>query len=199
VTDLRFNQDDHTYTWGGKSVPGVTTLMQPFIGAEFKFVDPEVLRAAADLGTRAHAMIADDIKQPGTVGYETVDFDLVEYLEGWWDFRSKSGFKPILSERRVYSKKYGYAGTLDLFGELNDRLILPDIKRVTAIARSTGPQTAAYKQALIEEFPEYEKCDRAALQLLPGAKWKLHPLNDKDDLKVFLSCINIHNHIRKLT
>jgi hypothetical protein len=173
--------------------------MQPFIGAEFKFVDPAVLKKAQERGTAAHAMISDNIKLDTSV--EDVEFDMIDYFYAWQDFRTRSGFVPILSEEKVYSRKYGYAGTLDLFGWLNKKLILPDIKCVTSLARSTGPQTAAYLQALRETHPEYDdaKIERAALQLTPDGKWKLHPLDHKDDLKVFLSCVNIHNHLRKLS
>jgi hypothetical protein len=196
---LLFHIGDHTYTLDGKAIPGVTTVMQPFIGAEFRFVDAAVLKAAQERGTSAHAMISQEIKEG--IGLSDVAFDMIPYYEAWMDFKLRSGFRPIFSEEKVYSRKYGYAGTLDLFGELNNRLILPDIKCVTSLARSTGPQTAAYLQALREAHPEYSgaKIDRAALQFTPDGKWKLHPLDNKDDLKTFLSCINIYNHIRKLS
>ncbi len=198
MSELCFNSTSHTYTIGDTVVPGVTTLMQPFIGAEFKFVDPEVLLAAQRRGTAVHGMIANDIGKK--LGWSDVAFELADYFDSWLEFKHKSGFVPILSEARVYSRIYGYAGTLDLFGLLNDRLILPDIKCVTSLARSVGPQTAAYLQALRETYQEYAtaKIDRAALQLMPKGKWKIVPLNDTNDLKVFLSCINIHNHLRKL-
>lgn len=199
MSDIVFNESNHTYTVGGKPVPGVTGIMQPYIGADFSFVDPAVLAAAADLGTRAHAMI--HLEATGRLVFNQLDFDVIEYYDSWMEFKEKSGFRVIHSEKRVYSKKHGYCGTLDLFGELNDRLILPDIKRVTSLASSTGPQTAGYLEALLEEHPEYivgkKVPDRAALQLKPKGKWQLVPLNDPDDFKVFLSCLNIRNHINK--
>lgn len=194
---IDFDPKTHTYTRDGVVVPGVTSVMQPYIGTDFSFVPPAVLEAASLLGRRVHELVEVD----STMGLELtdVDFDLLPYFDAWRDFRDRSGFKVLISECKVYSPKYGYVGQLDLFGELNGELWLPDIKRVARVSKIAAVQTAAYKQALIETHPELvgldgAKIKRGALHFKADGTWQLIPFNDPGDFKVFLSCLNIHNY-----
>jgi len=58
----------------------------------------------------------------------------------------------ISSERRVYSPKYGYCGTCDAEAIVNGRLVLIDFKTSNNMESSYALQTAAYEQAIWEEF-----------------------------------------------
>lgn len=197
IPEIDFDEAAHRYTLRatGAVIPGVTGIINPVIGQDFSFVDPEKLAAAAQLGTDVHEMIRHDIANPGFERDDVDRFALLGYFDAWREFRERSGFKPLLSEELVYSARYGYCGRLDLFGELNDRLMLVDIKRVTVVSRTAGVQTAAYKQGLIETFQSFvsRPIDRCALQLKPGSKWQLVPFHDPSDLRVFLSALTIHN------
>lgn len=195
-----FHAAEHSYfiPAGGRfsPVPGVSSIIQPFIGTDFSMIDPALLEAASVLGRRVHRMIQVD----STMGLERsdVDDDLLCYFDTWRDFRDRSGFKPLLSEARVLSVKHGYAGTLDLFGELNGELWLPDVKRVARVSRTAAIQTAAYKQALVETYPELEgkTIRRGVLHMKKGGGFKLVPCANDSDFRVFLSCLNIHNFQR---
>ena len=192
---LVFTAADHKYTWNGQPVPGVTTAMKDAgIGQDFGFVDPAVLAEASRLGVAVHAMVEKDVKEP--VGIDEVEFDILDYYDTWLDFKLRSGFEPLLSEVKLYSKKYGYAGQLDLFGRMNGRFLLPDIKRVSAVSATAAIQTAAYKQLVIENYPEYQDMDRCVLHFKKGGGWQLVPHNDPSDFKVFLSCLTVHNFKR---
>lgn len=195
---LLFDPVTHTYTVGSKKLPGVTTIMKSAnLTQDFSMVDPALLARAADLGTRVHRGIELAFKHGLSNAHSQVDFDVVDYLDAWDDFLKTSGFEPMMSEHQLCSTKYGYAGTLDLFGTLNGELVLPDIKRVNAVSRSAGPQTAAYLHLLQENYPELawgtKGNKRFVLHLKPGSKWSLVPLTGKDDFKVFLSALSIHN------
>jgi hypothetical protein len=201
---VAFDRDAHRYTLraDGSEVPGVTSIINPVIGVDFSFVDPDHLAKCAALGTAVHDVINRDITtqlQAKAVDLCEDALELYDYFDAWREFILLSGFKPLLTEELVYSAKYGYAGQLDLFGELNGELWLPDIKRVNSVSRVAGVQTAGYKQALIETFPEYagKTIHRGVLHLKPAAKWQLVPFNSSADLKVFLSALNIHNWKRK--
>lgn len=187
---LQFDEATHTYTLDGVVLPSVTQALQVLPNG-YHMVDPEVMDRAAKLGTAVHDIIARDVA--GELDEESVDFDLLPYLDMFRHFRGTSGFEPILSEERVYSTQHGYAGTLDLFGILNGRHVLIDNKRTVAVPRSTGPQTAGYEAALRERFPDFAKLkiDRFALHLTPN-RWQLVPLKDPGDMRVFLSALNIH-------
>lgn len=197
IAGLEFDPVEHRYRLDGQPVPGVSTILQA-LGNEYAMVDPEVLERAAAIGTAVHWLIEQDVA--GTLDEEQVDFHLLPYLDQWRDFRHTSGFEPILSEQQVASRRYGYAGTLDLFGRLNGRKVLIDAKRTAAVPRKAGPQTAGYEVALRECMPEIftpgERVDRFALHLRPGMRWRLVPFRDAADQRVFLSALTIHNWSR---
>jgi hypothetical protein len=205
VSPLTFDEASHTYTLDGKPVPAVSRVLQA-LGDEYAMVDPDVLERAAEIGRAVHWIIEHEIR--GDLDEEMVDFHLLPYLDQWREFRRTSGFEPLLTETQVYSRRYRYAGTLDLFGILNGKLALPDAKRTAAVPRKAGPQTAAYEMALRESMPELVAraaarigwkqtltdqvpIFRYALHLTP-TRWQLVPFKDPADQRVFLSALNIH-------
>lgn len=193
TTGLVFDEARHAYTLDGVPVPGVTTALKVVSSADYAMVDPEVLERAAALGTAVHKLIELDCR--GVLAVDQLDPQLVPYFHHWRGFLATSGFKPLASELRVASRRYGYAGTLDLLGELNGGLALVDAKRVVRVMRSTGPQTAGYEVALREWRPDLvpagARITRYALQLQPE-RWSLHPLKDAGDARTFLAALTCH-------
>lgn len=189
---LIFCEGPHTYTLDGVPVPGVTSVLKA-LPNEYRHVDPEVLEAARGLGVAVHAVIELDIRRE----LDEADLDpaLVPYLGQWREFLAQSGFTVLGSELEVASRKYGYAGKLDLVGVLHGRKALVDAKRTAQVPRSAGPQTAGYELAVRECRPDLigptERCDRYALHLTPK-NWRLVPFKDPADQRIFLSCLNIH-------
>jgi hypothetical protein len=61
-------------------------------------------------------------------------------------------YEPIVSELKVYSKKYKYQGTLDAIGKLNGELVLIDWKTSSGIYSDMGLQLVAYARAYKERF-----------------------------------------------
>ncbi len=92
------------------------------------------------------------------------------------------------SEQQHYSEKYGYAGTLDLLGELPTGPALIDAKSTVTLYPTVGPQTAAYA-----ELVKRPKINRYALMLSPDGNYELKHLNNRGDWSVFLAAITIHN------
>jgi hypothetical protein len=140
---------------------------------------------------------------------DELDHRLLPYLEKWRAFRAHSGFAPLLSESRVVSRRYRYAGTLDLFGVLNAEAALIDAKRCASVPRTAGPQTAGYEIALRECMPDVVnraavgprdgRIYRFALHLTPSERrgWTLVPFTDPNDARVFLSALTTHNWSKK--
>lgn len=58
--------------------------------------------------------------------------------------------KPLSTETIVYSRKYGYAGTIDLLAEVDGKICVVDWKTSKAIYPEYHLQTAAYKFAIEE-------------------------------------------------
>ncbi len=197
--NLVFDSAAHRYTLDGQSVPSVTDVLALLSAAFYRGVDAEVMARAALLGQAVHKLIELDVG--GCLDEDALDDALRPYLGMWRRFVATSGFRPILSESRVASPRYGYAGTLDLFGEMRDRAVLIDAKRTAAVPRTAGPQTAAYEIALRESHPNADPSgrnrvnyplDRYALHLTPE-RWQLVPFRDPNDARVFLSALTLHN------
>lgn len=187
---VQFDQAEHAYTVGGARLPSVTQVLGELSARAYRFVDKDTMQRTAWVGQCVHAVIEQDSHD--NLDEEALDAQLLPFLTKWRQFRAQSGFKVIHSEQRVASLRYGYAGTLDLFGRLNDRWALIDNKRTAGVPRTAGPQTAAYEAALRECYPELgtEPIDRYALQLT-DAKWQLVPFRDRNDLRVFLSALQL--------
>ena len=188
---VQFDAEAHTYTVDGVLFPSVTQVLGDLSARIYRFVNAADMVRTAQLGTAVHAVIELDAHDQ--LDEDDLDDGLRPYLDMWRQFKAQSGFQVILSEQRVVSQRYGYAGTLDLFGRLHKRLALADAKRCAAVPKTAGPQTAGYEIALRECHPEFgiEPIDRYALHLTPE-RWQLVPLRDRDDSRVFLSALTLH-------
>lgn len=185
-----FDPDRHVYSIDGVPVPSVTQILAPLSAAEYRGVSPGVMERAATLGKAVHRLIELDIAR--ALDEDTLDPVLLPYLVRWREFVAQSGFEPTMTETIVYSARYGYAGTLDLFGRFNGGFALIDTKRTAAVPRTAGPQTAAYQQAHLEYFGPVGASKRYVLHLAPE-RWRLVQQNDPNDLRVFLSALTLHN------
>lgn len=205
---LQFDPDRHAYRLDGDHVPGVTSALKVVSQADYFGVDPDVMARKAAIGTAVHRVIELDCLDD--LDTDSLDAQLMPYYRAWLDFLAVSGFDVILSEAKVASRRYRYAGQLDLFGRLNGIPCTIDAKCVAAVMPSTGPQTAAYTQALRETRPDLlpaaMPCRRYALQLRPfdaqgrpmATPWKLHPFTqDAADLRLFLACLTVTHHLER--
>lgn len=185
---ISFDAETHTYIdENGVIIPNVTKILKPLY--DFDHIAPAVLNAAAARGKKVHAATEDFDR----AGIYDESFDVAPYLDVWRDFLKETGFVATAMEKIVHSPKYGYVGTLDRFGVLFGKDALIDIKSFAPSPGPSGPQTAAYAQALHEDGgPDPRRIKRFALHLSP-TKYKLVPLTDKTDFSVFLSCLNIYN------
>lgn len=195
---LQYDDATHTYTLDGKVLPSVTQILKRLSQVAYRFVDRKVMDRAAALGTAVHKLIELDIA--GTLDEDALDPQLHLYLKSWRTFRATSGFHPMLSEQRVHSERYGYAGTLDMLGELHGSIALIDAKRCAQVPVTAGPQTAGYELAARERFPEIftgKRAKRFALQLNTDGTHRLVPFTDPDDARVFLSELTSRNFLSK--
>lgn len=110
-----------------------------------------VRNAAADHGINVHSSIASYIGNTSSVAHN--DPVIIAFRQ--WEDTAK--FELIASERLVFSRQHGFAGTADLIGALNGRLALLDIKTGRGIYPEYKLQLAAYAFAWCEmtgHFPE---------------------------------------------
>ena len=182
----------------GRRPVGVTTVLggerdgrrQRWEGVQpwshrFDHVAPEVLEAAARRGTAVHlARHYDDERLPdgrSALNEETLDPEVLGYLEGWRRFRAEAQFVPRHSELVVYHEAYGYAGTLDALGTMAGRKALVDVKTGSdQDADLAGPQTIAYLDAA--RAMQVDGADglvlRCSVHLRPNGTYRVVPHND---------------------
>lgn len=105
---------------------------------------------AADVGTLAHEAIERFIKE----GDRTPPFNeeakkaFISFVK--WADDNKVEF--LESERKIYSKQYEYAGTMDFVCKIEGELLVGDTKTSSAIYEEYWFQTAGYQQAYVEEM-----------------------------------------------
>lgn len=182
---LAFDDATHTYTFGGKKVPGVTTILAPLF--DFGSIPPSVLAVAADRGTRVH--LATELDDEGSLDEASVADDVRPYLEAWRAFKRDRLVAVLASEQRVYNITGNYAGTLDRIIGMDGEEWLIDIKTSVEIPASVGPQTAAYKAATGND-----KLRRGVVQLKADGTYRFKELDGAKDWVVFQACNLIHRY-----
>jgi hypothetical protein len=93
---------------------------------------------------KAKIQNADKIEYPVNPEVERRCREIVDWIEN-------SGFIPLYTERKVFSQKYWYAGTLDVEGIMNRKPVILDIKNSSGIWPEYRCQLASYVFSRIEE------------------------------------------------
>ena len=177
-TDLQFDAEKHIYTLNGRQLVSVTQSL--VLGG---LVDPTWFTDfGRDRGTAVHEAVLYDVQ--ADLDRASVHPAIRGYVDGWFRFLIESRFKPIpkFCERRQFHPLHFYAGTLDLWGLLNARHVIIDVK--TGDASTAGYQTAAYSK--FPAFMAYNP-DRYSLRLYPDGRYKLNKHDDPNDWLVFLN------------
>jgi len=107
---------------------------------------------AGDIGTFLHKWVEKYIngENPG----KPVNPDLQESVLKFLIWVKKHNVKFLLSEQVIFSKKYEYSGTTDFICTIDGNMYIGDLKTSSGIYPEMMLQTAAYRYARTEEFPE---------------------------------------------
>ena len=113
-------------------------------------------------------------------------------LQSYRMWREDSTVEPIWTERTVWSLEYGYAGSVDLVGVDDGRLVVLDWKTGRGIYNEAGLQVAAYAHA-IKELTGQAVSEGRVIHInkeKPG--WSEHVVKDLNrSFNGFLSALNI--------
>ena len=112
-----------------------------------------VSKEARETGTEIHA-IPEGVLAGKDLGDILEGIEKTEVKLGalaFLQFQNKYKLEPQFLERKVFSLKYGYAGTLDYYGLLDGKITVLDWKSSKAIYDEYPLQVTAYAQALVEE------------------------------------------------
>lgn len=190
---LHFDEATHTYTLAGIVRPSVTQVLGKL--HDFGMVNKEVLEAACQRGTYVHKLCEYhdlcDLDDSSVGEYRG-------YLDAWIRFSADFQVKWDRIEHRMFSRRYGYAGTPDRRGWLKG---LPyaslDIKTGKTLHRVCGMQGAAYRQLAAEEDPKWLTARRGTVQLAADGTYKFLAWDDAADWPAFVSLINLTNWVNQ--
>jgi hypothetical protein len=190
ITEIDFDEERHIYRLNGAVVPSVTQVLEPIrreLGGS-----PSTLEYKRSIGKALDRAI--ELNECGDLDVSTLDQAVVPFFEAWLAFKRDSGFKVILNQPIVYSRKLRFAGRPDLIGGRSedagpDELL--DTKCVWTIDPVTAIQTAAYSMAALESLGIRIK-KRGGVQLLRDGKYKFHPYKDAGDENVFRACLLVN-------
>ncbi len=150
----------------------------------------ETKDAAADLGTQIHDLIELFIKgkKPKIPNDERVKNGFLAFLK-WVD---ENKIKFLGSESHIYSKKYDYAGILDIEAKINGKLAIVDIKSSNGIYNEMRYQVSGYRGAK-EEMTKKKYEESWIIQLgKETGEFKAYRLDDHPkDFKAFLGALAI--------
>jgi len=110
---------------------------------------------ASEVGTQADKAITQICQgQPvGTEQWNAMLHDAKTCVKAWLRWQKKTGFVPRYAQLEVFSKRYGYAGTLDATGFANGILGLYDWKTGICRPQMLRLQLVLYLFAYLEMYP----------------------------------------------
>lgn len=162
------------------------------------------LNKAADAGTLVHEWIEKYIKAriaKKPVPKRPINPEMKSAVDGFFKWAKQNKVQLILSEQKIYSKKWKFAGTLDIEAIVNGKKTMVDIKTSNGIYPEYFLQTAAYTGAREEEMGQKYDGGAIILRLSKESKEKeISPFEvasitaeeTKTYFKVFLNCLQIY-------
>lgn len=186
---------------------------------EAKKADKEILEAAGETGHDAHQWIENYIlaklKQDRDVPAYPADPRAAKCCTAMLRWESGHNVRWISTERKVYSRTFNYAGTMDGLARIDscndplcckasfkDRLSIVDWKTSNYLYLEYLLQTAAYWQAFVEETGEAVR-DRWIIRLgkedgefdpWHAEGWELF----KEDFEAFQHCLDLIGSIERI-
>ena len=157
---------------------------------------------AASIGTIAHNYIEGVIKyklgQHDLPPKKPVQPEALNAINAFADFAKHYEIEYHASEPKVYSRLYGYAGTLDIDATINGKRCICDLKTSNGIYPEAFLQTAAYQQARQEELGvEYE--ERWIIRIGKDGQFETRCTNLFDeDIEAFLAALTLRKRLQEM-
>lgn len=190
-TELVFDVATHTYRYNGNVVPGVTSVIESVGLSDFSMVPHDVLEQAKAFGAEVHK-VTEKLDRGQQIQGDISNATGL-YLCHYIKFLHDLDVEIIEIEKRVFSEKYVYAGTLDriaVLRKLSNQPVLFDIKTgVKSISHKV--QTAAYEYAY--KTDKRQKMDRYTLYLSNDGYKLSEAHTSRKDFDVFLAALSVHN------
>lgn len=178
--ELTFDAKEHAYAWGGKFVPGVTTILKViakgpqlegwlknqvrdywFDAVKAGRTDwPKIHKESWSANKKAMQAAADigtnvhlyaECFFKKQQAPELLTDEAKRGVDAFHKWIDSHKIEVLASERRLFSKEFYYAGTCDFVAKIDGVLGVGDIKTSSGIYPDMRLQTAAYQNALEEE------------------------------------------------
>jgi hypothetical protein len=176
------------------------TLLQEARKSPFKKRDK-----TADVGTLIHNWLEEYVKSviaQSPPPKPPVNPQMKSAINSFLKWTKTHKVKFISSEQKVYSKKYDYAGTLDLEADVDGKRTIIDFKTGRAIYPEMTLQAVAYLQAKEEEeeikYNGGVKILRLSQTDDPFEVMEIERKKVPELLKVFIACLTIYRWRIKL-
>jgi genome maintenance exonuclease 1 len=158
-------------------------------------------RLATTIGSQAHDWIAQYINHKIYGGFEPVlptNENVNMAVQAFLGWEKKHDVKYHLSEQKVMSLQYQYAGTLDVEATVDGKRCVTDLKTSSAIYPEHFLQTASYIQARREETG-YDYSGSWILRIDKESGIYEEQFSDRyiDDFDTFLHCLRIYHWIQE--
>ncbi len=149
------------------------------------------LKDAADIGTLFHEYVEKYIKgEKPTKPKNKMLKVATENFHKWVDSNHVE-FKS--SERKILSLKHRYCGTCDFTAKVNGKNVVGDLKTSSGVWNEYWLQLAAYKGALLEEYPQFTIDHTLILRCGKDGSFEVKELNDfETNFKAFLSALELY-------
>lgn len=173
--DFEYFDETHTYLVDGVIVPSITQILKYKFGKKYEGIDKDVLKRAADAGTKVHEAIEIVCRMERELECEaTAGEDAIPEVRNFLFLKSRYQFKVLENEVPVILQKDGKAigaGRLDLVLEMDGKIGGADIKRTSSLDK----EYLAYQLNLY----------RIAYRQTYGIEWE------------FLRGVHLRNEVRK--
>ena len=170
--------------------PSVTTILRPYV--DFTAINPKVLAAAADRGSRCHDVIADHLMD----GWPSIDDDVRPYFDSFCIWAEQMIDEVIMVEDRLSDNIMRFTGQLDLVARLkgDTGYTMIDWKTSQVGHKAWRIQIAAYRHlAAINGIDTVRGMTVRLKRDGSGALVTEYPGKWKYDFSVFLGLLNAHN------
>jgi hypothetical protein len=178
---------DHKYWKNDLRIPGISEVLKSAGLIDDRWFTEHSREKGSGAHAACHFFDEDDLVE------SSLDPVIIPHVEAWKKFRSETGFKPTIIEKKLYSAVFNFAGTPDRAGILNGDEVGVEIK-TGAISFVTGLQLAA-QEILLAEVEGFRVKKRFAVQTKNNGTYKLTQFSDVMDRGYFLSALNMW-HLR---
>lgn len=155
---------------------------------------------AGNIGTFLHQWIEKYIK--GENPQTPVNQGLKESIEKFLKWVDEHNVKFVLSEQQIYSKKYNYTGTLDFICIIDGKMYIGDLKTSSGIYPEMWVQTAAYRAARVEEYPEEKYDGQLILRIGKDGSFEVAKCEDNKWFKkmfvAFIAALRLHKELDEM-